>query len=350
MKHEIWLWCGARAFRRMHFVLAGVLVLTAASGCATTRQISKAEKAYEAGNHQAVLENFEEVIDTKPEVLNRGHRQDEVAHYRDSQIAYGFDQAKQAEAQGELVHAWIWYIQTSAVDGEREECKQALDEAKRVKQAIADRYMEEASNALARGARVEAATAASQSVWYGNDAARDLFREASQSQELPPWFEGDITNADVQGVVRTDSIERFQIREVFAPYGIPVYFGEPPRYYVSMGEMKVEGTHYTREAPAEFAQYDALFKMSRKAKKKGADAIINVQFWTKRKKPFTRGEFVKFAVLPEDNGDTKEAITRIGDGGLPVESIVAAFAGSAGAESAAEADASSGITVSEASQ
>lgn len=133
------------------------------------------------------------------------------------------------------------------------------------------------------------------------------------SPEIQPWEFDPVDESLVGGMVRTDSIERLTQESEFAPYGIPIYFGDVPRYYVSLGTVTVKGTPIPQSIPAEYAKLDSLSKLTIKAKKKfNPDALINVHFWTKSKKAFTVGEAVSFIQFPDNpSSDHEFALSEI---------------------------------------
>ena len=309
-------------------------MLTVLCGCASgppkpRKLIYQAKKAHRSGDYGTTLRNFEKVLDTTPHVLNRSHYRDEIDLYRDAQIHYGLSEAKRAEAGGRLIDAWVYYAQVSVVDEARDECARAAEEASRLKRAVADDFLARAADAEARRDPHRALVAACQSLWYGGDErAAGIVAQVAHplAGAGEPWRFSEVRDADVKDLVRTDSLERLRGEKEFAPYGIPIYFGEPPRYYVPMGEVKIEGRHYSQEIPPEYAVLDALAKLTRLARKKGADGIVNVRLLTRRKKAFTLGVLVKFAELPPEVSTGVPVVrTRIADGGEPVPSLVAAY-------------------------
>ncbi len=284
-----------------------LLLITLLAGCATgppkpASLIRQAKKASKMGDDATVLRRFETVIDTTPYVLNRKRYADEIELYRNSQIAYGFERARAAESAGQLIDAWVWYYQTSLVDDERAECQEAAGEAERLRLAIAADYSVQAERCLDRGDSWGAMLLSAQSIWYGGgEPAAQVF--CSAAHPFGPGAHcshmGCVRCSDIAGFVRTDSLQLLQDDPVFAPYGIPIYFGDVPRYYASLGSIKKQGVPITQKVPPAYAKLDVLFRLSRIAMKRGADALINVHIWTKSKKSYTEGEMVRFLNLPD---------------------------------------------------
>ncbi|MCL4217522.1 MAG: hypothetical protein KJ052_11035 [Candidatus Hydrogenedentes bacterium] len=287
---------------RLVCLLVGFLLL---AGCAggppkPAKSIRQAKKAHKASDHETVLKEFEYIIDTAPGVLSRKRYQDEIDLYRDSQITYGLAQAEAAEQEGRLIDAWIYYVQLSKVDENREECAQAAESAIKTFQAISSDFLEKARTAEATGNRQEALVFAAQALWYGGgDDARALFLELQGGgiADIDLAVTDPVRAEDITGLVRTDSLDRLKEDPLFAPHGMPVYFGDVRRYYVSLGEVKTKGTPFTAPVPDAYKRYDSLAKLTKKATKLGADALINVHIWTKSKKAYTQAEMVKFVDL-----------------------------------------------------
>ena len=288
-------------FKRLPIILVAISLVGCSSIPSARKLVWQAKKAHKAEDHAAVLRNMEQVVDTQPQALDKTRFQDEVALYRDSQIIYGLEQARAAESAGRLPEAWVWYTQVSLVDEEREECATAKQESDRLLRAICEQSRADAEQALASGDSRSAAASAARGMWFGDGGCGDILQKVcSQKGEAPAASTQVIRTADVAGIVRTDSIERLVKGPLFAPYGLPVYFGDVPRYYVSLGELRVEGMPMTQDMPPAYAKIDPLAKMTKKARKKGADALINVHYWTRRKKAITRGEMVQFLDLPTE--------------------------------------------------
>ena len=320
--------------RPSHRGLVTLVILGLLAGCASgppspRKLIYQAKKAYQAGDYRGTMVCMEKVLDTAPHVLQRSQFADEIQLYNDAQIKHGMAWAQTLEQSGQLIDAWIIYAQVAVVRPEREECRKAAIEALRLQKLIADRFLQEAQSALRAGDRHGALMAASQSFWYGGgDPAMEVFRSAAGSHDGVPAAPSTqvLRRAEVTDLLRTDSLDRFRGDPEFAPYGIPVFFGETPRYYETLGEITIEGRHFSQKIPAEYAVTDALSKLCFLARREGADALINVRLWTKRRKAFTVGEMVRFAALPpETPGASKTVVTRLGDGGPSIPALEEAW-------------------------
>ena len=285
-------------------VLVAVLMPACAGPGNPKRYMRKGKKAYKNEDYAGALINFQTVREVAPEMFNKWHRKDELASYLDTQIKFGIKEADSRAARGDLIGAWVYYVQVSGVDDSREECQQAWVCAQETRQAIAGDFLRQAREAAARGDRHGTVMAANQSLWYGGgeEAAAMLAEANGQGHILPQPYQASKVNwYDVMSPegVRTDTIERLLDTREYAPYGMPIYFGEAPRYYIRMGELKVEGMPEYRDIPAQFREKDPLFKLTKKARKHGADALVNVRMWTRRQKVHTRAEMVKFADIRE---------------------------------------------------
>lgn len=301
--------------------LLGLTVLLALTsiGCATSgsgkpaSHIRNAKREYAKGNMHATLVSFERAVAISPAALEKKRFADELTMYQDAQIKYGTEMAAQAESEGRLLHAWVWNVQLSIVDPNRDECRNARDAAVRLKAAIGKDYLRQARQFLETQDTHAALLFASRSLWFGEEQAEGVMDQiaARLNPSLDSWQFDPIREEDVRDLVRTDSIERLTPKQEFAPYGIPIYFGDIPRYYVSLGTITVKGYPIPQDVPPEFTKLDALSKLSEKAGAKfNPDALINVHFWTKSKKAFTVGEAVRFVQFP-DSGDTGLALVSI---------------------------------------
>jgi hypothetical protein len=260
--------------------------------------ISQARSAYDAEDYYTVLSRFETVLAVAPHILGNWKHVDDIVLYRDSQIRYAMANAAYAEEIGHLSHAWVWYVQASKVDPDREECRLAEVEATRLKQAISDSYAKQAASSLRRNDLHAAIVEASQSLAFGeNPQALDVLSRASESGSNPGvdlLFEA-ISEDDVTDLVRTDSLARLRPRDSYSPYGIPVYFGDIRRYYTTLGTVEVLGLPYTSKPAPGWESGDAILGLTNRALASGADAIINVRYRTRNgRKFYTEGELVKF--------------------------------------------------------
>jgi hypothetical protein len=286
------------------FGLTVALSLTLGA-CATGRThptvlISQAQRAYDAEDYYTVLSRLETVLAVAPHILGNWKHVDDIVLYRDSQIRYAMANAEYAEEIGDLSHAWVWYVQASKVDPDREECRLAEIEATRLKQAISDSYARQAASSLGRNDFHAAIVEASQSLAFGeNPQALDVLSRASESGSNPGadlLFE-NISEDDVTDLVRTDSLARLRPRNSYSPYGIPVYFGDIRRYYTSFGTVEIitEAPPHTSKSPSGWELDDAILGLTNRALASGADAIINVRYRTRNgRKFYTEGELVKF--------------------------------------------------------
>lgn len=294
--------------RAAELLIIVFLLATVSAGCASGppkpgRVLRQAEKAYQTGDYQTTLTCFEKVIDTTPWILQRSRYEDSLVHYEDAQIQFGLAKAKQAELAGNLIEAWVWLVQISLVNETREECIAAEKDALRIKVAISDDFLKQAEEKSSSGKGCDAAILALQSLWYQqNDPAQSLLKKEIPSMESQAalWAIDAISASDITNFVRTDTITRLGEAPEFAPFGIPIYFGDVPRYYITLGTVEVEGIPISKNVPIEYRKKDVLAKLTAKARKRfDPDALIKVHYWTKSKKAFTNGEAVKFIDYPE---------------------------------------------------
>lgn len=284
-------------------VLALVLMTL---GCASgppkpRRYVRDAIKADEVDNCELVLKNIETLSDIFPHELAKKRNRNLIPIYRENQIEYGFTQSNLAYERGNFVEAWVWAVQTSVVEPEKPECWTMAQRAQELRVEIATDFLAQARKALSANQREKAFSLAVRSAWYGSgEQGALLIKTITQDPVLAELIANNeiIQETDVRGILRTDSVSRFGLEKSLAPYGIPIYFGDVPRYYLSLGEIEVKGVPVPKELPAAYSIQDSLYFLTHKALRRDADAIINVRFLTKRKKPFTIGEAIKFADFP----------------------------------------------------
>jgi hypothetical protein len=269
-----------------------------------------ADKDYKAMNYDSAMLGFENVQMREPKRLTNTGGAKYLDDYFDCQIQWGLRQARAAEAQGDLHKAYIFFTLVSRVYPETDLCRKTAEDAVRVKKTMAKGYLVKAQNALAGGLTIEAANCACQSLWLGGgDEAQKVFDDATRGQGggAPlPWQTSLVREVDLDATVRTDTMARLEKQPVFAPYGVPIYNGQPPRYYISMGKVTVNGFPRSMFGlPNVQNQPDGINLLSTTAKQNGADAVINVQLWTKRKRYKTSGELVRFADLPAEQAAPK---------------------------------------------
>ncbi len=285
-------------------MLCGAWSLLLLGGCGPPKPgtfIDRGVAAYENQRYEEALRQFEKVLDTAPQTLNPVERPSEVAAYQECQIAYGSAQARQAEGAGRLINAWVWWVQVSMVSDDHPACEDAEKKAAEVRKRICARFLEEAEAALEDENFSMAMAHTAQSRWYGcEEGAERLLAEAAARSGmmvfLPPVDE--IQAYDVADHVRTDSLCRLSERFPFNPYGIPIFFGDVPMYYVTIGHVRVEGPPLSHKLPPEYSEYDTMHKMTKIASENNADAIINVRLWTKTQKPYAKGEMIRFVHFP----------------------------------------------------
>lgn len=287
-------------------ILAPLSILVLLSGCATggpspASCIRNAKAAYQKNEIKSALENFQKVVDFAPWALEKKRFADEVALYRDAQVKYGTEQSSQAEGAGNLLDAWIWNIQVANVDPGRAECQAANEATSRLKTAIAADYLAKAQASLQSNDRAAAMVGAVQAAWFGagDEAVAAMEAAAGRPADgVRPWVFDKIRSDELADLVRTDTIERVKDYASFSPYGVPIYFGDVPRYYTSLGTVQVKGMPIPRKVPSEYAKLDSLQKLTKKATAKYTpDAIINVHYWTKSKKAYTVGEAIRWVDL-----------------------------------------------------
>ena len=170
-------------------ILLGALTLLLA-GCATVgpgpgsgvnanATLQTAEAAYASGNFEDALLNYEIVLAVKPALIRNTKSSQILGNYYDTQIRVGAARAQASESKGDLVGAWVYYVQTSLVNPDRRECKDAAQAAARVKSALADLSLAQSRAALAANDCTAAALAACQSLWYGGgEPARAVLTKA----------------------------------------------------------------------------------------------------------------------------------------------------------------------------
>lgn len=284
-------------------------------GCSSVpsarRYIREAEKADEVGNMELVLKNMEIMTDIFPQELAKERRAEVLAMYRRNQIAYGVQQSDRAETRGDLIEAWVWAVQTASVEPENPECKRMADRAETLYDAIGASFMEQAQDSLAANRPEKAFSYAIKASWYGaGDAAAPLLT-AIAGNNAGSFHPGEVIHGQgVKGILRTDSLEQFGAQKAFAPYGLPIYFGDIPQYYQFIQQVKVKGTPVPRELPQEYTKVDALFQLTSKARRVGADALVNVHMWTTRKKVYTIGDAIRLAHLPYDGTEESPVVLK----------------------------------------
>ena len=161
---------------------------------------------------------------------------------------------------------------------------------------LAEKYSKKAKDAALSGEKEKALAFAGSGYLYGNkEIFNDLNAMMAQGVTFSAFLDmdHDITPLSFSGPVTTTSIKKLT-SEVYAPYGVPVYFGDIPRYYISLGEVEVDGMPMYFPIPVDYKEQDAIYELSEEARELGADAIIKVRLWTKRKEYYTTGEMVRF--------------------------------------------------------
>lgn len=299
--------------------IAAVVLALVVSGCTSgppkpRKFIGLAKKEARRGNDAEVLRNMEKVVDWQPRILNKSWYADELELYRDSQVRYGLTRAAEAEQKNSLEEAWVWYVQVSQVDPARPECQEAKKAADATKDKIARALADAANAAVARGDVTAALSFAARSKYFGGgDEATKILAAAGTGPEQAGQVSAidEITEAHVAGLVRTNSLELLNDTPVFAPYGLPIYFGDVPRYYVVIDELMAVGVPAVQRVPSEYAMLDGLASLTTMAREKtpDADAIINVRLFTTANKRFVYGEAVKFANFSSATPEGISAIT-----------------------------------------
>ncbi len=305
---------------QMVFTVGVFLLLV--PGCVSTSSgpnprslVKQADKAFTNGDLEAGLRNMQLILDTTPWVLDQSRYSDAIKQYRDAQIEYGFQQARNEEASGNYVKAWVWYVQTSMVDPDREECTKAIKEAQRLRQVISTDFANRAVAAASAGDSKLAASYALRSLWYADneDAKNILSALEKQSGNVLDFSSIDrIKDTDVAGTVRTDSLQKLSPAPttIFAPFGLPIYFGDIPKYYQVLGPVQVKGVLQTQELAPEYAQSSSLYALTNLAQKLyNPDALINVTYETTTRNAFTVGTAVRFIEPADANGD--EDVVRV---------------------------------------
>lgn len=264
--------------------------------------LKAANKAYLGRSYDQALVYYERVLKTKPKLVKNKRRVKHLDNYYDTQVQYGIRQARNAEEAARPEDAFVFYTRVAGIYPSREVCQEAAADAARVRAKIAQQYLSEAQQLLAYD-KPGAAKKACQSLWFGGgDPAQQVLIQATGSPEAADafaWQAATIRSSDIQGPIRTDTLARLVKTPEFAPYGTPIFFGDAPLYYISMGKLTVKG--FPRIDPDTVmppGTVDALALLSVQAKKLGADAIANVHMWTKRKRMRVTAELVRKADLP----------------------------------------------------
>jgi len=308
-----------------HLMAKMIVLVTACAvlaGCATMSTgarnvpltpkatLKAANKAYQGRSYDQALVYYERVLKTKPKLLKNKRRVKHLDNYYDTQVQYGIRQARNAEEAARPEDALVFYTRVASIYPSREVCQEAAADAERVRAKIAQQYLAEAQQLLPYN-KPGAAKKACQSLWFvGGEPARAVLVQAVGSPEAADafaWQAAAIRSSDVSGPIRTDTLARLTKTPEFAPYGTPIFFGDAPLYYISMGKLTVKG--YPKIDPDTVmppGTIDALALLSVQAKKRGADAIANVHMWTKRKRMRVSAELVRKADLPvNDTGYTQ---------------------------------------------
>ncbi|MCP4639216.1 MAG: hypothetical protein GY851_02215 [bacterium] len=338
---------------RLRVVLLALVATSLAAcfgGCSSfyEKQIKQGVKAHETGTeYRKAVQRFENVLDSQPQKLSVRKHAKQIDAYRDSQIRYGTAAAQKARDDNDLRGAWLLLMQTSLVDRERVECRLALDQAHQVREQIVQEALAEAQAALDRGDVAGAVSWAAQGLWYGGgeEAAALLQEAAIPTEDLGIISQSEVLRTlDVNGCLRTDSLEKIADGQPFAPYGkapkgavsyaygektravegssIPVYFGDVPRYYVVVQEARVKGGPVSQPVHPRFAKTskDSLRILSRRVstyrsteESRRPNAVVNARLWTKSKKAYTKADLVQIMEFADPDGEVPEAVTRIED-------------------------------------
>lgn len=287
-----------RWFARVSLILAVGLVFIV--GCTTVpgvQDMKRGRKAYKKGDTVTALTHFGQAEDVNGPLFQRKKFAEHLQMYQDSQMTYGMGQGQQAENEGRLFDAWVWYAQVAGVDKQSDRCRGAAQEATRVRANIGPTYLERAQDAQSSGDLFESYLLALRSCWYGageeNQQYLEGISEASDAaMDARTLYQ--ITEKQFEGPVRVQTLARIAPKTDFTGgWGIPIYYGEPQRYYVLVAH--VSGP----------AMYTIVQKALRK-KKKGADALINVGYrHTGRDQVLWEGDAVKFLNLGLDGAAPK---------------------------------------------
>lgn len=268
-------------------------------GCATMerdKNLRTATNNASQGNYQRAIPYFEKAFDSNPSLHNKSKYMTEIRIYRDTQVRFALEQSRAAEMDGRLVEAWIWLAQASFVDKDHEEMPKVLGELQRIRKRIQSRGVQDALLLHEAGENVRAVDSLAQSLWFGSQTeAWDTLHgiaQPLQGSAASATVDG-VREVDVAGMVRSDSLERIAGTNRFAPYGIPIYFGDVRKYYRPLKKIKAKGSPYMHAQPIGAVPKDSLKKLTEKARKANGNAIVNVHIITKRKKTITRGEVVR---------------------------------------------------------
>lgn len=312
-------------------VLLAFAVAMSACGPPSPRSlVGLAKRAERKGDRMEMLKNVELLQDLAPRELQSKSRgmKEFRATYVDAQIAFGLEEARKAKEAKELIDAWIWLVQISLVDPERAECKAAQEEARKTRTEIAAMLAQEAQDALGKGDPVKAIQAAVRSLWFEeNDQAKGLLEQAGTRADAytASWRFDPMKDDDVAGHLRTDSLSLMREPPVFAPYGVPIFFGDVPYCHYSLGQVMVKGTpmpygtgnpkalKYLPKGSDSLALLSRVAARARRVERKRvqADAIINVMYERTAFDVITSGELIKYVEAPEasNGGTVREAVT-----------------------------------------
>lgn len=272
-------------------------------GCSSIPSAKKLERearrAHKTGDYTLALEKMQTLEDVYPGHLADEREEKARALYQELQSLYGTQQAELASSEGRLLDAWVWYTQLALLATDSESSNAAAEKATKLYSQIGEKYCGEARRALSNGDRSSAIEWATRALWFGGGrTAENIFAEATGVPNAN-GVTGDIRPVqpnDVAARIRTDNHYIVAPDDLFAPYGLPIFFGEPRRYYLPVKEIMVKGYPVYSGVPESFKKADPLLRLTKAAKKKApmADGLINVRLWTKSKKQYVRADAVKF--------------------------------------------------------